>query len=636
MPRSLGDFFSDYPFAVEEKRRLAGLAANGGTPAHIVNTYVTRTKGYKGPFRRSERIAGFRPGTRLYHEQALPRLIRYLGTPSHPQHKLCWELYRAAAIDFIKKELASFDKLLRTVRLPDGSPSVAELFELTCRRALDYEVSPEQVLTFYEVWGLPRIDNLETNIRLWMQPDETSLQRRELAKLHFELAAIKNVVKELSSQVTSLAGDFTRDGELAKSDRLQLAHQDEALRFLSTAHEQLSAMLTGSDLRIKALEGRASRLSERVTKAHCDDTSALDLKAEFHRLDLQTQSTLRTTTEALKDELMSLVRNDTAVAAASIEARVTALASDASKKRDELKALSGPFSSTRYRSPLVGMLSHVPPPHKLTGELDFVNSWAHHLAQTWDVLLSIEHALAFHRAFLANQVVIADHALAQSWIDCLAWQSFTLHVAASPTWSSEEDWARGAEHLFACDQGRSPRIVMLHTYDVGLTDCYLSPSLALWALRGEARALAKLFLIPSDAAQFPSPRVLEHAIFCSSAAHLTGISIQLRDGIRAPDPRRRDPPVGVDPKSASQWLQTLAPVDYDLNTFQRALNLQVSNHLVAGFRRTTALASRYLDDASAIRFAMHGQVIPWVQARYGETKSDELRAFLSDLPESGS
>ena len=56
-------------------------------------------------FQKKEKIPGFRPGTEIYDQKAIPRIIRYMSDAKNGNYNFFWELYREAAIDYVVAEL---------------------------------------------------------------------------------------------------------------------------------------------------------------------------------------------------------------------------------------------------------------------------------------------------------------------------------------------------------------------------------------------------------------------------------------------------------------------------------------------------------------------------------------------------
>ncbi len=613
--------------------RLAGLAANGGTPGHVVKKYVTRTDAYKNTFIKKERIAGERPGTPTYKERAIRQIINVLSEPSHPKYKFYWTLYKDAAIAFIKAELPQLDKLLAEVQVTEGPTEIADLFRTVCANAAEFGVSPDHITSFYDVWGVPRIEDFDAQLQNWLKDEDGNAPKRQLARLTSEMTKLRALVEELGATVRKHEEVIAEDGNdvyvsleqhRTLEQRVQLLSQQVSDQLATSAKDETTKRI---DERVAGLAEKLNRLTEKV-KVPREEVSTKDLQ----KLANETKLGIASSVSDLTDALTKKLREELSAATGELEAKITALSSELSKRREGIATTTvGNAGVGGYRSPLIGIHSHSHAPYRLTAELDFVNSWRHYLSQSYDIALTFEQAVAYHRAFLGSPVVVCDRIFALSWIHCLAWQPFTLHMAASPTWSSEEDWAQGAEHLFRRDSGRSPRLLVLHNYDVGLPDCYLAPSLALWALQRESAGLSKLFLLPARLDHPPSAQVLEHAVCFSNNEYITTRPLELKDGVRLPPTPHREPPLGAEPKVVAQWSAPHAHIAYDLASIERAIKCRMMVDLAASFDRTASFIARYVDEASAIALTMHHQVIPWIQATYGEAKATELSNLIKTM-----
>lgn len=629
---SLGTFFSGQTFSEEERRRLAALATAGAIPAHILKTYVTRADAYKNVFIKRERIHGFRPGTRHYNEQAVQRIITILDDPSSRQYKFCWNLYQACVAYYLKKEMPQLDRLLAEVSRPQGMTTDVDIVRVLCASTADYGVTAEQITTFYEVWGTPRIPDFNVLLPQWMKADDANVQRRQVARMLSELAQLTERVEHLAASVRqhheeSQNAEGAHETSLQKFDGMEGRLKEFSKELVAAAEERArreAAKLI--EERVVGLAEKINRLAEKV-KVPRDDVSTKDLQ----KLASETKACITTSINDVADALTKQMRDELSIATQELEAKLGVLVGEVSAKREPAHTATGAGHVTRYRSPLVGPISHTHVQCRLSRELDFVSSWVHQLLHRHDVAITFEQAVAYHRALLSSYVVVCGLPLATSWVECLGWQPYAVHIAASPTWSEEADWAPAAEHLFGGDAGRTPRLAVLHNYEVGLVDCYVVPSLALWALRGPSRGLAKLFLVPSKENHAPSGAILEHALWFQSDDYLATHSLELIDGVRVPPATGREPPVGVEPKLASGWQTDTVQVDYDLGAIQRALKCRLPPTLVDSFERTASAMCKYLKSSGAIAYAMYHQVIPWVQSTYGDTKANELSLLLKAI-----
>ena len=632
-PKRLGEFFESYKFTNEERLRLAGLASSGGLPSYILSKYATTTKAYREVFQKKEKIAGFRPGTPAYDKQAIPRIIKRLKETTGGDFKFFWELYRTSAITYVIEELPSLNSLLLETAAPANTEDTIEVLKTVCSSASEFGVSPDDIKKLYEAWWIPRIDSLEQLLPLCAIQDEARIQKRQSAKLVSELDNIKTAIKEVTDRLSAHV-ETTAEAEAAASvDREKISEIETLLQDLSKRMAELPTV-TDVDSIAKSLDERISKLNERLKPLEQiakDGFTAKDLKAELKKSSDESRSALTkyqeissASTKALKEEIGSRLNE--------IETQIASNAKELSKKRDVVASVVSTGTTLRYKSPLSAVLGSGPTPNKITHELDFINSWVSTLSRSHGVAVSFEQAVAYHCAYLANAVVVSELSLIRSWIDCLGWKPYTMHAVASPTWTSEEDWEAGARHLFAPHDGKlSPRILIIHNYDVGLSDCYLAPSLLLWSLHAEEKGLSKIFLVPSQQGQSPCHQVLEHAVHIGESDYLATRDLSFREGIRIPEPIRKEIPIGVDPRLATQWLSGLSKISFDFTSIEKSLSLSLSQLLKTNFSRTASLATKYFSDPFATGIAMHHQVLPWIRARHGESSYSEVGAFLKQL-----
>lgn len=629
---SLGDFFSDLPFSADEMGRLAALIVTRSTPGHIISHYALRSDAYKKGFLRTERFPGSRPGKPLYNKQAIQRIIERLGQPAHPNYARYWSLYKEAAVAYIKCELSALDRLLTETNLPDGTLSVADAMRTLCVSASEYSVSTADIETFYQIWGIPRIQNFDTLFPQWMAASEAGAQRRDIRRLQSETARLHTLVEGLlgtaERQIQAIATEF-RSARASADECRNLATKVDSLsqRFLELSETTPKADLVSTlDKRISVLTEQVDRLSDKV-KTPREQVSQGDL----NKLAVATELNIGASAKELTGALSTRMREDLSLLANEFETKLSTLSAELNKRRPTATTVdhvSPPFRG--YRSPLIGLPSQSPHSHRISTELEFINTWQHHLSRKHDVALTFEQAVAYHRAFLGSPVLLTDRVLALTWIHCLAWQPYTLHLAASPTWSSEEDWAQGAEHLFRKGNGLSPRFLVIHNYDVGLPDCYLAPSLTLWALQRESAWETKLFLLPARNTHTPCAQILEHAVCFSNNEYITTRPIDLKAGVRSPAPPPRELAFGVEPRLVDGWAKPHTRITHD-SAFERAMKCKLTSDLVASFERTASSLSQYIVESSATAVGMHHQVIPWVQATFGEAKAIELGSLIQAM-----
>jgi hypothetical protein len=471
---------------------------------------------------------------------------------------------------------------------------------------------------------VPRIENFESTISAWLKADEASVQKRQLSKVIADVEAIKALIEKTREQLASQAEALAEAQQLAPEVHGQIKAVQEEIGSLSRTISGLLQKVDAQGIQVRDLDKKLSSQSDQALRAASEHMTAL--RTELRKIDPASKAFVTDTVEEASKQLNKSLEEKIVSSASESESRVTALLAEASARKNS----GGSPGGSRYRSALSGIQTSSSGLPKITNELDFANSWSGYLSQAHALAVAPDLLLACHLAFLASSVIVTEHVLAQTWVECLGWQSFALHSAASPTWTSEEDWAPGAEHLFKRENRREPRILLIHNYDAGLPECYLVPSLTIWTLQDASTLPSKLFLIPSGYGQPATPQLLQHATSIPSVESVATFQMVLKEGVKMPPPHRREIPRGVEPKLFSQWLQRPDPIEYDLTPVQKARECPMNARVLTNFSRTKDFVGRYFEESSAIQFAAHHQVLPWVTARYGEHKSAAVSEYMRD------
>lgn len=645
--KRLGKFFQSYEPPEDEKKRIAEIANNGGIPALIITKYAPETDPYRDRFIKEEQIPGFsRPGKGAWHKQATQRIIHYLKDSESWNTQFIWMLYQHSATQWVIKELPALNKLLSQVEPPaDDDP--AEHLRAICSNAMEFGVTQDDVRKFYEAWWIPRTDRFEELLSLCLVNDEARVQSRKLALLSTAIEEVKKSVIELSATATSHSAANDSLKTLLENESTRIDNFESSMKHLRKALQTTNDAITSAvSPKIRPLENsitninaQLKKLEQLIKSSTSDGPTKVDLKkvADSLRADVvkstaAARADLANGITASQEALAKSLKENLATGIAEFESKLTGAFKEIGKKR-ETAATQAPLPTQVYVSPLSPFLSRAPLHPKLTSELDLVNSWITQLSRAEGITLSLEQAIAYHSMFLASYAVICEHRLVQLWIDCLGWQQHVMHLVASPVWSTEEDWAAGAEFLFKEKASRAPRILVIHNYDVGLPDCYLAPSLRLWSLHEEPKGLAKIFLIPTRHADQISAQILEDAGYIPESDYSSARSLALNDRIKLPHALGHDIPTGVDPKTALEWISAIPKLDYDFGVIRKSMDLAVHSRIKSAILKTAAAASRYLNEPCSIGAGMNHHLLPWVRAKHGESAYSELGAFLKQLPD---
>jgi hypothetical protein len=288
-----------------------------------------------------------------------------------------------------------------------------------------------------------------------------------------------------------------------------------------------------------------------------------------------------------------------------------------------------------YKSPLSEPIVGAAPSFKITTEPEFLGAWQAMLSQNDNLLIPTELLVAYHSVLLANRVIISDFKVASTWINCLGWSRFVKHVVASPLWSTEEDWQDGVAHLMAEPSGtvREPRYLIIHNYNVAVVDCYLVPTLLLWALRGQKRNVyRKLFLIPAEGKSTIVPSVSEHGAVIERYDSEKRTKLHLLDNMKIPSITRKDIPSGVEPQLASKWAESLSKASFDVGPIEKTFKLKISDWLISGLRDTVGIAGRFFQESSAAGVGIHHHMLPWFGSKLEEAEYNAVHKYCSELP----
>ena len=332
----LGDFFSELEFSEDEKSRIARAAASkGSVSARVVRSYATRTTAYLESFEKYEHIRGARPGTTFYRTRAVELIVEWLAKGK----AIAWGIYRQAAVKFIGKDLSKLDTLLSEVPIPADNLTVAEALKLVCSRSSEYEVSKDDILTFYELWGAERVPEFEASIDVWMKPDELAIQRRQLA-------AATNAVSELTKSVADVAAEAAALRQLIGRVQQAQAEDRRGQKILDDAQRKLDETAVALAEEVRRGEGRLRALEDSFRNSVATST----MKSEFQRVEASTQAAITTATGAARAALADTFNAELLRVKQELKSDLQELSSRLSRSPAAVAPFNGSFG---YPCPLV-------------------------------------------------------------------------------------------------------------------------------------------------------------------------------------------------------------------------------------------------------------------------------------------
>lgn len=635
-PNTLGKLFCTYPLTLDEQKRIVSQAAIDGLVRRVLVQYAPKTDMYK-EFEKKEKIDGFRSGVKSHavSKKLFQKLLEYLAQPKSIRHDYCWEIYKRSAIKFVTSELTSLDKLLDQVEPESGEEQKAlPLFTEVCRNAFEYDVKPADVSRLYEVWWTERIDNLDELLKLCSEVDPKRAEARRLARINQNLELISASIEKITNDITVYKERQNQLSEDLQTDHAKIEKFEHALQSLET--KNAASLVTLQDNLITQLAELDQELKDvaksvnSVESALTTKISAKSLESQLRELGQETKSS----TLWLQNDLNTLIeqiRTEFATKCDDLEGRLSAACAQINEQSQRSPRPSS--GNEVYKSPLMYVPASGSATYKLTKEPDFINSWFALMSRNAKSLIANELLFAYQSVFLANRVVVCDQRALDSWLKTLGWDAFTKRLVASPLWTSEADWADGVQYLFG-DLGNSktPRILVIHNYDVAVVECYLIPSLILWSLQASRTGFwTRIFLVPSSQSQQYNRGLLEQAALVKSDTAKPSTKLQLA----TPQPKvvtSREVPIGVDPKIFTQWLKPLVTDTNELDVLERQFDLVFPPQVVLNFENTVGYARRFFDDSSSVGVGMHHIVLPWLKIAY-EDKYDAIESFIQQLPD---
>ena len=607
VPKTLGEYFSTLEMSSMEKERIGSIISKQSIPNHIIKTYASKTKQYEH-FINHAPIAGFRKG-KANEKLALQQIINHLKLGESKKNKPYWEIYRESAIDYVQAEFKHLNQLVNEISL-ETVPDPTEALKLACQNADRFCATREDFEKLYNFWWIPRIENVDEIFELVKFQDSDREKEEAAKRLFVDVENLKQQYGELFDliETTSSKVESLIEAQVTFTTRINNV-EDQLNKLIETQEKLNSALRKG--ITEEELDSALKELSENQKAEVLAHTEALD--------------ETRVTIEELKKESLTEFEKIEA-----IDVKLASLSQLLESKPTGSRATDTEnVRSTKYKSPLSLPPTKIPSNFQLTTELDFIHQWVKYLFQEYSISISFEQALTYQGLFLANRCIVTEYLLVKSWLECLNWQQFTMHMSASPMWSTEEDWSEGAEFLFT-PQTIQPRILIIHGFEAGLPDCYLSPSLKLWTVQQETVALRKLFLvIGSDhEKELGYPHVLELAAYIPPQDYNKSRDIDIKQDLPGPSPIQNTSLFGVDPIIAEQWLQNDLNLGIYFKDIQSNMGMPLSRDVILNIGKVSGQIEKFIETRSAVSASIYYNLLPWYRALYGDISHAE---FISEL-----
>ncbi len=613
---SIGTVLSGLEFSDAERSRIATAAKASSLHASIVSRFAKETPAYVH-FSKKEQIPGFRRGHPGYLRAAVRRIIDYLGTPHRQsQFKVAWDIYRQSAINFIISDLPALNTLLLEVDAPTGSDSET-LLRTICTHAFEYDVSPDEVETFYEIWGIDRANDIKSILQLCNLQTAASVERKRILE-------IRRIERETQENLKSLSARF--DSALANYELLR-----QQISKLEGPIERLLSEASDQKISLAELE-QLKQATENLRNAQ--QQYARSMREEIDQIRIDTDRTAQDQRSVLEIASESNIGLSTSIKVLSaqhvenineLQQKLQALTlRQENLEKTTVSSVHPPLNTIPNFRPFY--LRHSQRSEKCLSETlehRFIGAWHRELSETFGVKTSLSWAAAAHRTIVSNKVICCPEAVIGSWIDVLGWAPFTIRMVASPVWSSDADWWSGGRHLIE-KRPEEPRILVIHEYDVGITEAYLIPFILLWLSEDIADPICKLVLVPAEDPSGSSHRTFKYSAEIDPEARDRG-PLQLDTSL---PPRGKAPKPEVGAVAAgvfSGWSneERKFPCLDEIQILEA--DFGVSRRLAQRIVKTATHVSTYLDFKSSLSWAIGTHAARWIEAKDGSAALERLR-----------
>jgi hypothetical protein len=212
-----------------------------------------------------------------------------------------------------------------------------------CSRSSEYGVSKDDIIQFYELWGVERVPDFEASIDDWMKPDEAALQRRQLATVVTAVSGLTKSVADVAAEAAALRQLIGRAQQTQAEDR-------SAQKILGDAQRKLDETVAALAEEARRGEGRLKALEDGSRNSVATST----LKSEVQRMEASTKVAITTATEASRAALADAFNAELSRAKVELGRELQ----DLSSRLSEATATVAPFKDySGYPSPFAG------PPH---------------------------------------------------------------------------------------------------------------------------------------------------------------------------------------------------------------------------------------------------------------------------------
>jgi hypothetical protein len=579
-----------------ERERISCLLSNIDHPAsNIFKEYIRKYSGFPRIARSLQKeINGFRVGSKNYHKKAIDFILKELQ--SGINHKISWRLYLNSMAEYFFEELSAFNTLMGEVKVEVDSPidSTFILKEI-CKHASEFEVDEKAITEVYELWPFERQSNFAEILS-------------EVGK-HAELGEVQRDLKELSQKIDLIKDELPATIKQSFTKELKTKRYDEKLNHLEGKINESINQLFQTEF--SKIQESTSSLVIRVDK----------LEKEFSESKLTTKKSLSDISNLVEEQIDSLSK------------QIDKLDSNVKKSQKfennivDVQPINAPYQASHNKMHFkwFNQRKEIPLKENIDEKI-FVKRFS----EAFDDVNSMI-PINYHSLLASSPVIILNNSeVADAWIDALGWSSYVYRIAASPTWSTVDDWYDGAEFIFS-EKNNNPKILLIYDFDIGLVEGYLLPILKVWRSSGYGQPYEKIVLISSNDHGMENNKILEPVIWLPEK--------QLNNAESSTSPfilkqHQVSQSAAISTKAFVSWLNQQQNSECSNKLKQKThqflnelknIEIQFPLHV---FRKVDFLLVYLTKNGNSnielMNLVIQSLILPWVAAHHGKAKMEEV------------
>ena len=576
-----------------ERERISCLLSNIDHPAsNIFKEYIRKYSGFHRIARSLQKeINGFRVGSKNYHKKAIDFILKELQ--SGINHKISWKLYLNSMAEYFFEELSAFNTLMSEVKVEvevevDSPIDSTFILKEICKHASEFEVDEKAITEVYELWPFERQSNFAEILS-------------EVGK-HAELGEVQRDLKELSQKIDLIKDELPATIKQSFTKELKTKRYDEKLNHLEGKINESINQLFQTEF--SKIQESTSSLVIRVDK----------LEKEFSESKLTTKKSLSDISNLVEEQIDKLGSN--VKKSQKFENNIV-----------DVQSINAPYQASHNKMHFkwFNQRKEIPLKENIDEKI-FVKRFSEAFNDVNSMI-----PVNYHSLLASSPVIILNNSeVADAWIDALGWSSYVYRIAASPTWSSVDDWYDGAEFIFS-EKNNNPKILLIYDFDIGLVEGYLLPILKVWRSSGYGQPYEKIVLISSNDHGMENNKILEPVIWLPEK-HLNNAETSTSPFILKQHQVSQS--AAISTKAFVSWLNQQQNSECSNKLKQKThqflnelknIEIQFPLHV---FRKVDFLLVYLTKNGNSnielMNLVIQSLILPWVAAHHGKAKMEEV------------